>query len=127
MLIASAAARRILTAEFVSSRSPRGPVAGFQADSPSSLQTAPHREQVAKREELGAVLGDQSFASSLRRRRAFQANPLIFLAGIAQPISIPVSACIPPLRLCSDLITARVYACIGRQGVRTHGQPTETE
>lgn len=40
---------------------------------------------------------------------------------------VPVSACIPPHRLCFGLITAQVYACVVGQGDEIHGQPTETE
>jgi hypothetical protein len=54
-------------------------------------------------------------------------NPLKSFSEIAHPTSIPVSACIPPRRLCSDLITARVYACVVGQGGGMDGQPIEIE
>jgi hypothetical protein len=54
-------------------------------------------------------------------------TPLIKVTGIPLLTSIPPSACIPPLRPCSALITARVYACVGLQGGRVHGQAYEIE
>ena len=54
-------------------------------------------------------------------------NPLFFQSGIASVPSIPPSACIPVLGPWSDLIVARVYACVVRDGGAMHGQTAETE
>lgn len=54
-------------------------------------------------------------------------NPLISLCGIPLSTSIPPSACIPVPAPLSDLIVARVYACVVWQGGGMDGQETETE
>ena len=54
-------------------------------------------------------------------------NLLICLPGIPLPGSIPPSACIPVPAPWSDLIVARVYACVIGQGGGIDGQATETE
>ena len=45
-------------------------------------------------------------------RWASSPNPLFFLSGIAPRRSIPPFACIPVPTSWSDLIVARVYACV---------------
>jgi hypothetical protein len=67
------------------------------------------------------------FAILSTGRWALPPNPLICMAGIALCISIPPSACIPAPAPCCDLITSQVYACVSRQGGRTHGQQTEAQ
>lgn len=54
-------------------------------------------------------------------------NPLSFLTGTPVPAPIPPSACIPVPVPWSDLIVARVYACVVGQGGGMHGQETETQ
>lgn len=54
-------------------------------------------------------------------------NPLIKLSGTPFPAPVPPSACIPVPASWSDLIVARVYACVVGQGGRVHGQAAETE
>ena len=54
-------------------------------------------------------------------------NPLIKLSGTPFPAPVPPSACIPIPAPWSDLIVARVYACVVRQGGGMDGQETETE
>lgn len=60
-------------------------------------------------------------------RSAPRANRLIYLAGTPSPAPIPPSACIPVPAQWSDLIVARVYACVVRQGGGMDGQETETQ
>lgn len=52
---------------------------------------------------------------------------LIFRVGIAFPATVPPSACIPPPAPWSDLMVARVYACVVGQGGGTDAQTAETE
>ena len=54
-------------------------------------------------------------------------NPLIKLSGTPFPAPVPPSACIPVPAPWSDLIVARVYACVVGQGGGMDGQTTETE
>ena len=53
--------------------------------------------------------------------------PLISLSGTPLPTPIPPSACIPVHASLSDLIVARVYACVVWQGGGMDGQETEIE
>ena len=54
-------------------------------------------------------------------------TPCFSFLGIVTRPSIPPSACIPVLGPWSDLIVARVYACVVRDGGAMHGQTAETE
>lgn len=78
---------------------------------------------------------DQVEAQSWRKLRgkplmAFRALTLqvcLYLSGMALPTPVPPSACIPAAAPWSDLIVARVYACVVGQGGVMDGQETETE
>lgn len=52
---------------------------------------------------------------------------LAVISGIPRPAPVPPSACIPVPPSWSDLIVARVYACVVGQGGGMDGQETETE
>lgn len=54
-------------------------------------------------------------------------NPLKKLSGAPRLTLIPPSAFIPVPALWSDLIVARVYACVVGQGGGMDGQTTETQ
>ena len=75
-----------------------------------------------------AIGADRSFRTHDGAHRwALQRNPSICLSGTPVSAPIPPSACIPVPALWSDLIVARVYACVVGQGGRMDGQETETQ
>ena len=64
---------------------------------------------------------------SLSRALGQFAQPLVLLVRNCPRRAIPPSACIPVPASWSDLIVARVYACVVGQGGGMDGQETETE
>lgn len=71
--------------------------------------------------------GDVPPSAPYLARWASSPNALFFLSGIAPRRSIPPFAYIPVPAPWSDLIVARVYACVTGLGGGMHGQETETQ